>query len=73
MFECRECYEDTDISAGKIKQFCKTCNTQVSWGRGFVCLVCFFCLFFFPVSAHKCMSSLSLNDSLTILGCYSNI
>ncbi|XP_019361242.1 PREDICTED: ubiquitin carboxyl-terminal hydrolase CYLD isoform X2 [Gavialis gangeticus] len=29
MFECRECYEDTDISAGKIKQFCKTCNTQV--------------------------------------------
>lgn len=30
MYECRECYEDTDISAGKIKQFCKTCNTQVS-------------------------------------------
>ncbi|KAM4767522.1 ubiquitin carboxyl-terminal hydrolase CYLD isoform 2-T4 [Cyanocitta cristata] len=29
MYECRECYEDTDISAGKIKQFCKTCNTQV--------------------------------------------
>uniref|UniRef100_A0A8C7EB13 Ubiquitin carboxyl-terminal hydrolase CYLD n=1 Tax=Nothoprocta perdicaria TaxID=30464 RepID=A0A8C7EB13_NOTPE len=24
MYECRECYEDTDISAGKIKQFCKT-------------------------------------------------
>lgn len=30
MYECRECYEDPDISAGKIKQFCKTCNTQVS-------------------------------------------
>ncbi|XP_062817569.1 ubiquitin carboxyl-terminal hydrolase CYLD isoform X1 [Anolis carolinensis] len=29
MYECRECYEDTEISAGKIKQFCKTCNTQV--------------------------------------------
>ncbi|XP_015282111.1 PREDICTED: ubiquitin carboxyl-terminal hydrolase CYLD [Gekko japonicus] len=29
MYECRECYDDTDISAGKIKQFCKTCNTQV--------------------------------------------
>lgn len=35
MYECRECYEDTDISAGKIKQFCKTCNTQVS-----CCLFC---------------------------------
>ncbi|CAO2610682.1 Ubiquitin carboxyl-terminal hydrolase CYLD [Lemmus lemmus] len=29
MFECRECYDDPDITAGKIKQFCKTCNTQV--------------------------------------------
>uniref|UniRef100_A0A2R8N226 Ubiquitin carboxyl-terminal hydrolase CYLD n=1 Tax=Callithrix jacchus TaxID=9483 RepID=A0A2R8N226_CALJA len=29
MYECRECYDDLDISAGKIKQFCKTCNTQV--------------------------------------------
>ncbi|XP_049975788.1 ubiquitin carboxyl-terminal hydrolase CYLD, partial [Alexandromys fortis] len=29
MFECRECYEDLDITAGKIKQFCKTCCTQV--------------------------------------------
>uniref|UniRef100_A0A2K6BKR8 Ubiquitin carboxyl-terminal hydrolase CYLD n=1 Tax=Macaca nemestrina TaxID=9545 RepID=A0A2K6BKR8_MACNE len=29
MYECRECYDDPDISAGKIKQFCKTCNTQV--------------------------------------------
>lgn len=29
MFECRECYEDPDITAGKIKQFCKTCCTQV--------------------------------------------
>uniref|UniRef100_A0A4W3K9Z2 Ubiquitin carboxyl-terminal hydrolase CYLD n=1 Tax=Callorhinchus milii TaxID=7868 RepID=A0A4W3K9Z2_CALMI len=27
--ECRECYDDTDITAGKIKQFCKACNTQV--------------------------------------------
>ncbi|XP_041505941.1 ubiquitin carboxyl-terminal hydrolase CYLD-like [Microtus oregoni] len=29
MFECRECYEDPDITTGKIKQFCKTCCTQV--------------------------------------------
>ncbi|XP_075832952.1 ubiquitin carboxyl-terminal hydrolase CYLD isoform X2 [Microtus pennsylvanicus] len=29
MFECRDCYEDPDIAAGKIKQFCKTCCTQV--------------------------------------------
>ncbi|KAM7320338.1 hypothetical protein ACRRTK_020781 [Alexandromys fortis] len=29
MFECRECYEESDITAGKIKQFCKTCCTQV--------------------------------------------
>ncbi|XP_015680147.1 ubiquitin carboxyl-terminal hydrolase CYLD [Protobothrops mucrosquamatus] len=29
MYECRECYDDSDISSGKIKQFCKTCNTQV--------------------------------------------
>uniref|UniRef100_A0A8C6HVJ5 Ubiquitin carboxyl-terminal hydrolase CYLD n=1 Tax=Mus spicilegus TaxID=10103 RepID=A0A8C6HVJ5_MUSSI len=29
MYECRECYDDPDISAGKIKQFCKTCSTQV--------------------------------------------
>uniref|UniRef100_A0A8C2VFB8 Ubiquitin carboxyl-terminal hydrolase CYLD n=1 Tax=Chinchilla lanigera TaxID=34839 RepID=A0A8C2VFB8_CHILA len=29
MYECRECYDDPDISAGKIKQFCKTCNSQV--------------------------------------------
>ncbi|XP_066569543.1 ubiquitin carboxyl-terminal hydrolase CYLD isoform X2 [Amia ocellicauda] len=28
-FECRECYEDADITAGKIKQFCEKCNTQV--------------------------------------------
>lgn len=30
MYECRECYDDPDISAGKIKQFCKTCSTQVT-------------------------------------------
>ncbi|KAJ7311848.1 hypothetical protein JRQ81_006161 [Phrynocephalus forsythii] len=29
VYECRECYDDAEISAGKIKQFCKTCNTQV--------------------------------------------
>ncbi|KAI5626179.1 ubiquitin carboxyl-terminal hydrolase CYLD isoform X1, partial [Silurus asotus] len=29
LFECRECYEDSDITAGKIKQFCEKCNTQV--------------------------------------------
>ncbi|XP_036201218.1 ubiquitin carboxyl-terminal hydrolase CYLD isoform X2 [Myotis myotis] len=30
VYECRECYEDPDIAAGTIKQFCKDCNTQVS-------------------------------------------
>ncbi|XP_059524064.1 ubiquitin carboxyl-terminal hydrolase CYLD isoform X3 [Myotis daubentonii] len=29
VYECRECYEDPDIAAGTIKQFCKDCNTQV--------------------------------------------
>ncbi|XP_075832955.1 ubiquitin carboxyl-terminal hydrolase CYLD-like [Microtus pennsylvanicus] len=29
IFECRDCYEDPDIIVGKIKQFCKTCCTQV--------------------------------------------
>ncbi|XP_056269754.1 ubiquitin carboxyl-terminal hydrolase CYLD isoform X2 [Pseudoliparis swirei] len=29
IFECRDCYEDGDITAGKIKQFCEKCNTQV--------------------------------------------
>ncbi|KAK7795171.1 hypothetical protein U0070_020488, partial [Myodes glareolus] len=29
MFECRECYDDPDITPGKIKQFCQTCCTQV--------------------------------------------
>lgn len=29
LFECRDCYEDGDITAGKIKQFCEKCNTQV--------------------------------------------
>ncbi|KAK6480179.1 ubiquitin carboxyl-terminal hydrolase CYLD isoform X2 [Huso huso] len=29
LYECRECYEDADIAAGKIKQFCEKCNTQV--------------------------------------------
>ncbi|XP_067296171.1 ubiquitin carboxyl-terminal hydrolase CYLD isoform X2 [Pseudorasbora parva] len=28
-YECRECYEDCDITPGKIKQFCEKCNTQV--------------------------------------------
>ncbi|XP_060767984.1 ubiquitin carboxyl-terminal hydrolase CYLD isoform X2 [Neoarius graeffei] len=29
LYECRECYEDSDITAGKIKQFCEKCNIQV--------------------------------------------
>ncbi|XP_062326729.1 ubiquitin carboxyl-terminal hydrolase CYLD isoform X2 [Osmerus eperlanus] len=29
LYECRECYDDGDITAGKIKQFCEKCNTQV--------------------------------------------
>lgn len=29
LYECRECYEDSDITPGKIKQFCEKCNTQV--------------------------------------------
>lgn len=39
MYECRECYDDPDISAGKIKQFCKTCSTQVSGLTWWVCPV----------------------------------
>lgn len=33
-YECRDCYEDGDITAGKIKQFCEKCNTQVNDKRG---------------------------------------
>ncbi|XP_016300574.1 ubiquitin carboxyl-terminal hydrolase CYLD-like [Sinocyclocheilus anshuiensis] len=29
LYECRECYEDCDITPGKIKQYCEKCNTQV--------------------------------------------
>lgn len=29
-YECRDCYDDGDITAGKIKQFCEKCNTQVN-------------------------------------------
>ncbi|XP_077419778.1 ubiquitin carboxyl-terminal hydrolase CYLD isoform X2 [Vanacampus margaritifer] len=29
LYECRDCYDDGDITAGKIKQFCEKCNTQV--------------------------------------------
>ncbi|XP_032892241.1 ubiquitin carboxyl-terminal hydrolase CYLD [Amblyraja radiata] len=29
LYECKECYNDIDITAGKIKQFCKACTTQV--------------------------------------------
>ncbi|XP_040888794.1 ubiquitin carboxyl-terminal hydrolase CYLD isoform X2 [Toxotes jaculatrix] len=29
LYECRDCYEDIDITPGKIKQFCEKCNTQV--------------------------------------------
>ncbi|XP_062922955.1 ubiquitin carboxyl-terminal hydrolase CYLD isoform X1 [Mobula hypostoma] len=29
LYECKECYNDNDITPGKIKQYCKTCNTQV--------------------------------------------
>eukprot|EP00066_Takifugu_rubripes_P018724 XP_011607990.1 PREDICTED: ubiquitin carboxyl-terminal hydrolase CYLD isoform X2 [Takifugu rubripes] len=29
LYECRDCYEDGDITAGKIKQFCEKCNIQV--------------------------------------------
>lgn len=34
LYECRDCYEDGDITAGKIKQFCEKCNTQVNNGSG---------------------------------------
>lgn len=32
LYECRDCYEDGDITAGKIKQFCEKCNIQVNKG-----------------------------------------
>ncbi|KAM8899289.1 ubiquitin carboxyl-terminal hydrolase CYLD isoform 2-T2 [Spinachia spinachia] len=28
-FECLQCYEDPDITPGRLKQYCRTCNTQV--------------------------------------------
>uniref|UniRef100_A0A3Q2ZQS3 ubiquitinyl hydrolase 1 n=1 Tax=Kryptolebias marmoratus TaxID=37003 RepID=A0A3Q2ZQS3_KRYMA len=28
-WECGQCYEDTDITPGHLKQYCQTCNTQV--------------------------------------------
>uniref|UniRef100_A0AAQ5ZR14 ubiquitinyl hydrolase 1 n=1 Tax=Amphiprion ocellaris TaxID=80972 RepID=A0AAQ5ZR14_AMPOC len=28
-FECLQCYEDPDITPGRLKQYCHTCNTQV--------------------------------------------
>ncbi|XP_063042536.1 ubiquitin carboxyl-terminal hydrolase CYLD-like isoform X2 [Engraulis encrasicolus] len=28
-WECVQCYEDQDITPGRLKQFCHTCNTQV--------------------------------------------
>ncbi|KAM8881311.1 ubiquitin carboxyl-terminal hydrolase CYLD [Synchiropus picturatus] len=28
-WECFQCYEDLDITPGQLKQYCKTCNTQV--------------------------------------------
>ncbi|XP_008316335.1 ubiquitin carboxyl-terminal hydrolase CYLD-like isoform X2 [Cynoglossus semilaevis] len=28
-FECLQCYDDVDITPGRPKQFCSTCNTQV--------------------------------------------
>ncbi|KAM3857548.1 ubiquitin carboxyl-terminal hydrolase CYLD-like [Diretmus argenteus] len=28
-WECLQCYEDMDITPGRLKQYCQTCNTQV--------------------------------------------
>ncbi|XP_060922307.1 ubiquitin carboxyl-terminal hydrolase CYLD [Limanda limanda] len=28
-WECLQCYEDVDITPGRLKQYCPTCNTQV--------------------------------------------
>ncbi|XP_028840732.1 ubiquitin carboxyl-terminal hydrolase CYLD [Denticeps clupeoides] len=28
-WECLQCYDDVDITPGSLKQFCRTCNTQV--------------------------------------------
>ncbi|KAI9546252.1 hypothetical protein NQZ68_028668 [Dissostichus eleginoides] len=28
-WECLQCYEDPDITPGRLKQYCSTCNTQV--------------------------------------------
>lgn len=28
-FECLQCYDDPDITPGRLKQYCHTCNTQV--------------------------------------------
>lgn len=29
-WECLQCYEDLDITPGRLKQYCQTCNTQVT-------------------------------------------
>ncbi|XP_070785676.1 ubiquitin carboxyl-terminal hydrolase CYLD [Enoplosus armatus] len=32
-WECLQCYEDPDITPGRLKQYCQTCNTQVHCHR----------------------------------------
>lgn len=38
-WECSQCYEDMDITPGHLKQYCQTCNTQVSIFLSLMCYI----------------------------------
>lgn len=38
-WECSQCYEDMDITPGYLKQYCQTCNTQVSIFLSLMCYI----------------------------------
>lgn len=40
-WECSQCYEDMDITPGHLKQYCQTCNTQVSIFLSLMCYIMF--------------------------------
>lgn len=46
-WECFQCYEDLDITPGHLKQYCPTCNTQVTNKQCNYCFITIFLLFLF--------------------------
>lgn len=46
-WECFQCYEDLDITPGHLKQYCPTCNTQVTNKQCNCCFITIFLLFLF--------------------------